>query len=517
MQLDRQTPASLAREDGEHDAVLITPNTYTATQLVEGLPVSAYTKIAATIAPPSVSLAAASLRVGADWQFDKNYGRGQVFNPLQPLYSSASLRSRAYSAIPASHQGGLFAEISASRPLGNFRADIQGGVRASSLFNLPKNRLLHGRVYADPRLNLGLTLPPLEISGRDLTLRLTGGVGWHTKMPTLNQLFPDKAYLDLVELNYYHAVKEYRRVVMQTYVVDPTNTALRPARNLKWEVGIDASWWGNRLTLAYFKENMTSGFRQMAVYAPYTYKRYDASAIDGNALTGQPDVLALPYDMQTDLRAYYLTANGSQELKRGVEFTLSTRRVPVVNTRLTVTGAWFKTEYRNSQDVMERPSRVVGGSQVNVVGIYRDADGYIREMTNTNFTFDTDIPSLRLGISLSAQCMWLTANQSMPKENRPLRYMDASGMVHDFTDADAANPSLSFLVRTYNPSLYDRQTVPFSMNVNLKATKRLMNDRLMLALFVNKLWDAHPDYVRNNFKIRCYVTPYFGLEVNMNI
>lgn len=170
--------------------------------------------------------------MGADWQFDKNYGRGQVFNPLQPLYPSASLRSRAYSAIPASHQGGLFAEISASRPLGNFRADIQGGVRASSLFNLPKNRLLHGRVYADPRLNLGLTLPPLEISGRDLTLRLTGGVGWHTKMPTLNQLFPDKAYLDLVELNYYHAVKEYRRVVMQTYVIDPTNTALRPARNL---------------------------------------------------------------------------------------------------------------------------------------------------------------------------------------------------------------------------------------------------------------------------------------------
>ena len=166
---------------------------------------------------------------------------------------------------------------------------------------------------------------------------------------------------------------------------------------------------------------------------------------------------------------------------------------------------------------MERPSRVVGGSQVNVVGIYRDADGYIREMTNTNFTFDTDIPSLRLGISLSAQCMWLTANQSMPKENRPLRYMDASGTVHDFTDADAANPSLSFLVRTYNSSLYDRQTVPFSMNVNLKATKRLMNDRLMLALFVNKLWDAHPDYVRNNFKIRRYVTPYFGLEVNMNI
>lgn len=516
VQLDRETPAATSREEGEHDAVLITPYTYTATQTVEGVPVSAYVKASATIAPPTPRLTDVSLKIGADWQFDKNYGEGQKFNPLQPLYPSSSLRPRTYRSIPASHQTGAFAEIRMARSLGNFRLDMQGGVRASSLLHLPDNYQLHGKLYADPRLNAALTLPPLEISGRDLTLRLMGGVGQHTKMPTLNQLFPDRAYLDLVELNYYHSVKEYRRVVLQTYVIDPTNYSLRAARNLKWEVGIDASWWGNRLTLTYFKENMTSGFRDMLIYAPYSYKKYDASGIDANALAGQPDIALLPYETQTDLRAYYRTGNGSQELKRGVEFTLSTRRVPVVNTRLTVTGAWFRTEYRNSQAVMERPSRVVDGQQVNVVGVYRDDDGYIREMTNTNFTFDTDIPRLRLGISLSAQCVWLTANQSMPKENRPIQYMDASGVLHDFTEADAENPALSFLVRTYNSSLYERQTVPFSMNVNLKATKRLMNDRMMLALFVNKLWDAHPDYVRNNFKIRRYVTPYFGLEVNLN-
>jgi len=76
---------------------------------------------------------------------------------------------------------------------------------------------------------------------------------------------------------------------------------------------------------------------------------------------------------------------------------------------------------------------------------------------------------------------------------------------------------LQFLVRTYNNSLYERTTVPFSMNVNLKATKKLLGDRLMVALFVNKLWDAHPDYVRNNFKIRRYVTPYFGIELNLKL
>lgn len=515
VQLDRDTPASTSREEGEHDAVLIYPYTYTATQRVEGLPLSIYAKASMTIAPPKPKLVDASLKIGADWQFDKNYGEGQIFNPLLPLYPGTSRRPRSYSSIPASHQAGTYAEARVSAPLGNFRFDLQGGVRTTSMLHLPSGYDLHGKTYLDPRLNASITLPALEISGRDLVVRFLGGVGQHTKMPTLDQLYPDNVYLDLVELNYYHEVRDYRRVVMQTYVIDPTNKALRAARNLKWEIGLDASWWGNRLTLTYFKENMTSGFRDMIVYAPYSYKKYDTSGIDGNLLTAPPDIENLPSQTMTDLRAYYRTGNGSQELKRGVEWTLSTRRVPVINTRLTVTGAWFRTEYRNSQAVMERPSRVVGGQQVNLVGIYRDDDGYIREMTNTNFTFDTDLPRLRMGISLSAQCVWLTASQSMPKENMPVQYMDATGALHDFTEADAQNPDLMFLVRTYNSSLYDRQTVPFSMNINLKATKKLMNDRLMLALFVNKLWDAHPDYVRNNFKIRRYVTPYFGLEVNV--
>ena len=180
-------------------------------------------------------------------------------------------------------------------------------------------------------------------------------------------------------------------------------------------------------------------------------------------------------------------------------------------------GAYFRTEYHNSISVMERPGDVVNGRQVNLVGLYRDDDGYIREMYNTNFTFDTDIPKLQLGFSLSAQCLWLTASQSMPKDNRPESYMTEDGSLHPFTAADANDKTLKFLVRTYNPSLYERQTVPFSMNLNLKVTKRLLNNHLLVALFVNKLWDAHPDYVRNNFKIRRYVTPYFGMELNFKI
>lgn len=517
VQLNSETPAATTREEGESDATLIQPYKYTATQTVDGRPTSIYAKLSAELGLPGIASTRAALRVGADWQMDKNYGDGQVFDVLHPLYPGQSSRPRAFSDVPASHQAGAYAELTTSLPLGPFTLDAQAGVRATTLLHLPADYALHGKVYADPRLNLGLTLPSIALAGHPLTVRLTGGIGQHTKTPTLDQLYPDLAYLDLVELNYWHENKDYRRVYLQTYVIDPTNRDLRAARNLKWEVALDVSWHGNRLDLTFFRENMTSGFRSMAVYAPYVYKRYDDSAIDASALTGKPDVTTLPYTELHDLRAYYMTSNGSQTLKKGVELTFSSRRFPVVNTRVTVTGAWFRSEYRNSQQIMERPSDVVDGQQVNVVGLYNDDDGYIREMYNTNFTFDTDIPRLKLGISLSAQCVWLTAKQNMPQSNRPTHYMTEDGTLHEFTEADATDAVLHFLVRSNNASLYERQTVPFYMNLNLKATKRLLADHLMVALFVNKLWDAHPDYVRNNFRIRRYVTPYFGLELNLNI
>ena len=102
-----------------------------------------------------------------------------------------------------------------------------------------------------------------------MTINLTGGIGWHSMFPTIDLLYPELAYMDIVELNYYHEKPEYRRMYLQTYVVNPTNKDLKAARNLKWEVKGDIDWAGNRLTMTYFVEDMKSGFRSMSVYAPY--------------------------------------------------------------------------------------------------------------------------------------------------------------------------------------------------------------------------------------------------------
>ena len=516
VQVDHAQPAALTRDEGESQAILIYPYTYTGRHKVDGRPLSLFAKAQADFAVP-VTWMSNMLKVGLDWQFDKNYGDGQVFDPYFPLYAGLSTRQRKYSDVPAEVILSEFAEADITVPVGRHQLQLVGGLRGASMLNLDSRYDMRGKFFVDPRLNLGWTLPPVMLAGSALNVQLRGGWGRHTKMPTIDQLYPELLYIDMVEMNYWHEQRELRSVWLQTYIKDPTNFNLKAARNNKWEISLDASWNGHRLTLTYFEEDMKSGFRSMYDYQPYSYKWYDTSGVDHNTISEAPDPATLPYEVRQVLRGTGITGNGSRTLKRGVEYTYSTPRWRALATRLTVTGAWLKSQYQNSMIVQEHPSRTVAGKNLELVGFYNDDDGYIREMWNTNFTFDTDIPRLALGFSVSAQCMFYTGQQHMHKEAWPTSYMDTDGSVHPYTIEDYNDSERQFLVRTYNSSMEEWQTVPFYMNLNFKATKRLLREHLMVALFVNKIFDHHPDYVRNNYTIRRYVTPYFGLEINFNL
>ena len=338
VQLNRETPAATTTTDGEHDAVLIYPYTYTANQKVDGQPFSLYAKVNTSLAFP-LNGASNELKLGADWQLDKNYGDGQIFNQLNPLYPGLSVRPRKYSAVPASHILSEYAEENFGLSIGKNKLDVQAGARLSTMLNLSDKYALHNKYYIDPRINLGWTFPAIDFLGKTLTIQIAGGYGEHTKMPTMDYMYPEPVYMDLIELNYYHPNRYYRRIYLQTYVKDPTNYNIRAARNKKWELRGDFNLAGNRLSVTYFREDMNSGFRSTAIYNSYSFKNYDASGIDANTITSPPDVATLPYTMQNELHSYTTTTNGSCTYKKGIEYTFSTIRFPIINTRLTINGA----------------------------------------------------------------------------------------------------------------------------------------------------------------------------------
>lgn len=515
VQLQRMTIAPTAKTEGENDAVIL-PFKYIGSHATEGKPLNVFMKLNARLRVPSERITN-TLLIGTDWNMDKNLGRGQIFDPMTPAYTGVSSRQRALSDIPANRRLSFFAEEQMKLPLGIGTLELMAGVRSSCMTNLPNDYVMHSHFYLDPRANLGYTLPRFTIGDKPVTIRLSAGLGCHTKMPTMEQLFPDMLYLDFVQLNYYHDNPDYRRINLMTYVRNPRNVKLEPARNRKMELTADVSIGGNRLSVTLFRENMESGFRSQPHYDSYHFRQYDASVIEASSLSASPSLADLPYTETDELSGYYNYTNGSLTLKEGVEYTFETERVPVILTRLTVNGAYFRTTYNNSLEDAYRPSQVLDNRQIQYVGLYQNNDGSVRESFNTNFTLDTNVPRLRLGFSVSAQCLWYTSSQRKEVDNYPVSYIAPDGTVHEWTDECESNPYLRYLVRENSPSNFERNVVPFSMNLNFKVTKRLLADRISVAMFCNKLWDYTPDYVSRGATIRRHVTPYFGLEMNLKL
>ena len=280
IQLRRATIAATSMETGESDAVIL-PYSYTTKHQVAGKPFNLFVKVNTKLQIPSPKVSN-SLMLGADWNVDKNYGKGQIFDTTLPLYPGMSGRPRDISQIPASHTLSLYAEENLKTTIAGNTLEVVAGIRGSHMMNLSSRYALHGKFYWDPRINIGWTFPQFKVGNDVGFIRLSGGLGEHTKMPTIEHLYPEPVYIDLVQFNYYHPNEAYKRINIMTYVIDPANYDLRAARNFKWEVGTDINIVGNRLSITYFRENMISGFRSTAIYRPYDYKHYDTSTIDGS-------------------------------------------------------------------------------------------------------------------------------------------------------------------------------------------------------------------------------------------
>lgn len=460
-------------------------------------------------------------KVGMEWTLSKNYGRGQVYDLTRPLSASWTTRPRAYRDIPALHVLAFYAENNLKATIGGHQLELQAGLRTQQMPHLDGRYTLSGKVYVDPRVNAKWTLPEASLGGRSLQFHVAGGYGLTTKMPTIAYLYPQVHYTDFIQLNYYDVNRplELSRISLRTYIDDVTNYQLRAARNHKWEVRIGARWGKNALSLTYFNERMTSGYRYSSVYRPYDYTKYDADAIKPLQLTEPPALETLPSQTVQQLSGYRMAANGSRLDKQGVEFTLSTARWQPLRTALTVTGAWFRTIYSNSQMLYDPVSVVVDDRAVSdsYIGYYRMDDGRVNEQLNTNFMFDTQITRWGLVFTTSVQCMWYVSTRKLWQNGVPESYLDVTdGLLHPYTAASQADELLQHLVRVYNDDVFRRQTVPMAIYVNLKATKTI-GKHLKVAVFANRLLDHLPDYRSNGLMVRRVTDPYFGMELNFSL
>jgi hypothetical protein len=515
VQITTPTAIPSSTEEGEHDGIYL-PSNWVSDLRMDGRPLNLFAQATTELSFNTWGLIH-NVMGGLDWHFDKNYGQGMIYDPSRPPSGSTDTRPRAYSDVPASHLAAFFVEDVIGFPVAANYVKMNVGLRGSSMLNLQPSYEMYGKLYPEPRISAQWIFPDFQLWGRKIQIDITAGYGWSNKFPTLIQLYPDYTYLDAVQLNYYHANPDYRRIYIKTFKRKHVNDDLRPAQNRKFDLRLKLNIHNNKLAVNYFQERTTTAFRtQVAAVEPLVYKDYIVPDDYTETHEGRPDLEELAYVNDTYLHAFPFSGNGSIIDKEGVEFTFQSPRWDVLKTRLTLDGAWFKTEYSNSAPYYYKPYQLVNNRRIEKYGVYQQESGYIREELNTKVMLDTYLPELDMEFSTSVQCAWFHLSQNKPRSETPEVYIDTDGSVHPYTEQDKKDMILQYLYTPHNPNSFRKERVPFGMSVNLKASKNFRR-KVRVSLYVNKLLDYYPVYEVYGAKIRRAVDPYFGMELNFTL
>lgn len=506
----------ILKETGEGEGAYLPP-TYFSVFKTDGRPFELFSQVR-SIHRFMRDRWSGTLMLGAELRVEKNFGLGAVYDPLLPPNPGSSLSSRpiAYRDIPARVPLALFAEQTLRHYFGNgWKGEVRAGLRATQELALRNtDRYLSERFLIEPRAQISVTAPEIKIAGSSFRSSIFGGYGRHLKMPTLGYLYPERAYMDFVEANYYHKKPENRLLWVRTYVVDRVNRSLRPNREDKFELGVNMTWKEAELSINLFRHLTTAGFENRTQLAYTPYNRYTYDGVVGE---GKP-TLDLFNKERIDMTSGYSTPDNSVKvLKRGVEYLLRFPRIESLKTNITVQGSWYKTLYGNSLPTAYRPSEIFNGRSYPYVGFYEGRNDTDTERLHTLVRTDTHIPYLKMIFSCNLQTIWFTARQDLPYGGMPVYWVDEYGKQHEGSTLDKNDPLQKRLFIPVPNHLFERWTEPLSASLNLKMTKEI-GKRLKVSFYVNNLITYDPIY-ESNLKTthQAWRTPFFGSEIRLRL
>lgn len=277
-------PSPLATEEGESEGIYL-PSTYYSPFQIENKPLSLLTQLNAESLFETRSFRHKVI-YGLSWKRTKNYGEGVMVDMTRPPYpgNNEYVRPVPNRSIPALSVGAAYAEEQLKHSNRWFDFELNAGVRFTQMFNLDTKYTELRKLQVEPRINAALSFNIDLAGGKSLRNMFRFGFGQENKLPTLDYIYPDRVYKDMIVLNAYTKQDDpFNHLITYTKIYDVTNNSLRPNRNTKYEAGWDVEYEGYSLSLTFFKEHSDRGFESVAEYSPVRYTRY-VDPIDGQPI-----------------------------------------------------------------------------------------------------------------------------------------------------------------------------------------------------------------------------------------
>lgn len=512
-------PSPLATEEGESEGIYL-PSTYYSPFQIENKPLSLLTQLNAESLFETRSFRHKVI-YGLSWKRTKNYGEGVMVDMTRPPYpgNNEYVRPVPNRSIPALSVGAAYAEEQLKHSNRWFDFELNAGVRFTQMFNLDTKYTELRKLQVEPRINAALSFNIDLAGGKSLRNMFRFGFGQENKLPTLDYIYPDRVYKDMIVLNAYTKQDDpFNHLITYTKIYDVTNNSLRPNRNTKYEAGWDVEYEGYSLSLTFFKEHSDREFESVAEYSPVRYTRY-VDPIDGQPIVGRrpekEDYVADPYATFVDMD---IVRNSMKVEKKGLEYLLRFPKIIPLSTTVEINGAYYDTRYSSGAPLQYHPAFRDDDRPQPYVGIYRRQDITRQRIFNTNLWFNTNIPRYKMIFTTFFQFIWLNEEMRINGDEYPSAYFDTDGRMHTVDDRILQSIKDGHTVwRHYHIYKEDfSETLPVSLTVNFKVTKEFSR-MIRASFFVNNILDINPLYKnRYNQNVRVWQKSFFGAEMTFS-
>lgn len=512
-------PSPLATEEGESEGIYL-PSTYYSPFQIENKPLSLLTQLNAESLFETRSFRHKVI-YGLSWKRTKNYGEGVMVDMTRPPYpgNNEYVRPVPNRSIPALSVGAAYAEEQLKHSNRWFDFELNAGVRFTQMFNLDTKYTELRKLQVEPRINAALSFNIDLAGGKSLRNMFRFGFGQENKLPTLDYIYPDRVYKDMIVLNAYTKQDDpFNHLITYTKIYDVTNNSLRPNRNTKYEAGWDVEYESYSLSLTFFKEHSDRGFESVAEYSPVRYTRY-VDPIDGQPIVGRrpekEDYVADPYATFVDMD---IVRNSMKVEKKGLEYLLRFPKIIPLSTTVEINGAYYDTRYSSGAPLQYHPAFRDDDRPQPYVGIYRRQDITRQRIFNTNLWFNTNIPRYKMIFTTFFQFIWLNEEMRINGDEYPSAYFDTDGRMHTVDDRILQSIKDGHTVwRHYHIYKEDfSETLPVSLTVNFKVTKEFSR-MIRASFFVNNILDINPLYKnRYNQNVRVWQKSFFGAEMTFS-
>jgi hypothetical protein len=284
------------------------------------------------------------LSLGTEVRREWNVGRGYQFaidKPPQtsPFNGTAGFdRPRGFDTVPGIATSALYADSRFYIRRGQMFLEVQPGLRLETLHESDSWTSGVRSAQLQPRLNV-------QLSPRSW-LRLRGGLGTVSKSPTVSQLHPAQQFYDLVNVNRFTINPAERLAVITTFIRNPVNPDLGLSRASKREAGFELDGGARRgvLNVTWFDDRIRGAVTLRRDPSMLQRARYAlADTGTGSGKPGhivEPPILLEPVPIFLDRYV-----NGGRLDSRGVEYVATLPIIPVLRTRVELSGATIETAF----------------------------------------------------------------------------------------------------------------------------------------------------------------------------